>query len=758
MKTIDSEIEESLKNLNILLRKRQLQRKEILAAQKLHEEIQKLVKIKQFLDANGFIHINQVKEQNTPLIAAITQNNIEVVDLLLSHPKIKINQPNNLGRTPVWISAHQGKVEFLKKLSDRKADFRKADNGGKTPLFASMMNGFSRATAFIVHKLTGLSIYDDNEYGQLPVHALKNSAKTQEEFENIIKLFKENNIDIDAKNDNMQTALIAAANEDNLPLVKALIAQGADLTAVDRDNGTFLDALGKPNRSEILLFMKEKNMNTEWFENVDDVKRYGHILGIGTFLKLGHHLGLGGVIRVPIGKAHKTAPVYTEAWHRDQSFKTLMHEVKVYADNQTLPNDDFSRIEEALIISNHLITDQNTLNSYNDAYQSYVDGNPLILPVVTPSHGVGLALYKDKLIYTDRFLPTGGKVNECTKIFQLNNTSEAAIRDLITSLRNEVEGTTVTDKIRQYVDFEHPIIETGDRLQMHGTCTYSNPRSNIEGLLCVMQADRLNSNRDTIPIENIHSCRISAQQAYKDFNYKSRFRNVQSLMTKLSEAENQGEHDKANMYYDIVESYMKGHTSRFKNHGTDRANSLEMYQRLPPRLKKEFDRNNRFLARRLKGSTLYHRVHKVLKKNKKPLTNTILNEVLHQIKLQQATDQSPNLHQAVLETFKLIAESNPDLLKTLPQILNALKKDNALTVPDKKEILRHLHGESARAKSVVSTHRISKAPHEREKSSKQVAKKRTAQPLLFQELPPLPSLKGTVEEKPQWKSYKPKKS
>ncbi len=202
MKTIDDEITDKINELRKLQRKKALAAKEIAASQQLHLEIQRLTKIKEFLDSTGFSHVNHVVGIRTPLLEAITRNNHEVFDLLLAHPKININQHNNQGQTAVWQSAAQGKIAFLEKLARTKADFKKADYHGATPLLAAIRNKCFRAAAFIVHRLTGFSIYEDNDYGQLPVHAICQGHKTQAEYSDILQLFRNNNIDINAKNDN----------------------------------------------------------------------------------------------------------------------------------------------------------------------------------------------------------------------------------------------------------------------------------------------------------------------------------------------------------------------------------------------------------------------------------------------------------------------------------------------------------------------------------------------------------------------------
>lgn len=684
MKTIDEEIDELVKGLRKTLAKPNLSRQEVIWCQNRHTIIRKMYRIKQFLNQNGYTHVNQVLGHRTPLIDAIGDNNLEIFDLLLRHPKIKVNQTNDLGQTATWISAAQGKLPFLKRLATTKADFRKPDSGGTTPFFAALKNKFYEAAAFVVHKITGFSIYEDNQYGQLPVHALAKSRKPQAQLDELFKFFKSNNVSLDDCNDNMETPLMVAARVSNIDAIKALIDNGANVCAVNRDGSTFLEFVKKRHRQAVLDHMAKKQMNVNWYEDVKTVKEYGHVLGIGTFLQLGKKLGLGGVVNVPLGQDNQTAPVYTESWHRKDSYRALVDEVRKYIDTEGLANSHFNAIHDSLALANRLINSNDREAAINEGYAAYQANKPLILPVTIPGHGVGLAVYKDKLIYTDRFLTSGKKINECTKIFQLNDRSENAIRDLLSTFSATSDEETVMTKLQQYVNYDHPLLETGDKLQMHGTCSYSNPRSNIEGILCVMQADRLN--------RNLEACKLPARRAYRDFLFKGRFRKAQQLMDELNAAEKSGNIAKANMYYDIAEGYIRGHKSRTKNEGTDRKNAIEIYQRLPTRLKRKFNSRNPDMAHRLHRCLLYTKVRKLLPKSKRPVTNTLLHEILHQIKQQEHLGKSPNLSEAILNTYQLaISAGHKEALKETHHLVKLLSQDDSLPEIDFEEIFGTLN-------------------------------------------------------------------
>lgn len=689
MKSIDEEIFDQLNILERLCDKKAITKEESYEITKTREKIEKLCKIKIFLDKNGFKHVNDAKNNSTPLISAIKQSNMEIFDLLLRHPKIDVNQHNDKNETPVYICANEGKIEFLHKLAARNADFSKAN---ADLLYASAMSKISRAPAFITHKMTGLNIYDDSEYGVHPLHALCKSLRRDDETLEIFELMKNNNVDLNARDENMDTPLMAAARYGNLMAIKWLIENGADVTAVDRFNFTFLELVSKTvNRNAVLQILQDNNLNTNWFKDVDTVKEYGHVLGIGFFLKLGNSLGLGGIIPVPLGKKDETVSVYTEGWGGKKSRKALEIELKKYIERENLINTDFNVIHDAMNLLTSTQT-QSPGDRQEKWYAAYRENKPVVLPISTTGHGLGLAIYKDKLILTDRFLPTGGRIDECTKIFNLKSTDEATIKNLLSQFTQGSFDSIddITEVIQKVVDYDNPILLTGDKLQMHGTCSYSNPRSNVEGLLCVMQADRLSGSKEKILEKSVIACKQSAHDAYRKFLYSGRYHKARDLIKDMNDAENRGKIPRANMFYHIAESYIKSHQSLSKNDGTDWKNTQELYQGLPERLKKKFNAENPSLASKIESSLVSVRIQSLIEKNKNSKSNPkieIMSEILHQCKVQSEGPHPLDLSDAIKAVHQLSKNGGYESVfkEELPKVIALLEKDKKIPKIDLPE-------------------------------------------------------------------------
>ena len=78
----------------------------------------------------------------TGFFVACLSGNKEIVEYLISHPKINVNNENNDGRTPLWRACWYGKKEIVKiLLKDERVNVNKEDNDGWTPLWRACANG-----------------------------------------------------------------------------------------------------------------------------------------------------------------------------------------------------------------------------------------------------------------------------------------------------------------------------------------------------------------------------------------------------------------------------------------------------------------------------------------------------------------------------------------------------------------------------------------------------------------------------------------
>lgn len=579
--------------------------------------LNKLQALAEFLKRAGFSDINDYLEkiECTPLLVLVKtmpapkeENKEEIakrlamIDTLLSIPGLDIDKGDAHGRSPAWWAADDGQVVLLERFWKKGANLEKPDKDGKTPLFAAVKNKFFKAAAFILHKVTGYSIYEKETYGSHPIHQVcKKSSEKQAQNEAVLAKLHDNGVNINQRDANGKTPLHVAAETGNLQTIQWLIRHGADPAILDRDNDTFFEYLKPDKQVKLKDFLREHGISTTWRQDVNKVKEFGHVLGIGSFMKLGQKLGLGGIVQVPMTKG-RTVPVYTERWDSLSSYITITEDLKGHLGDN--PNDEalaaIRKAYQKTAFNISAIKERVNLHKYTDKISAdYNDDKPVVFSAGRPGHGVGLAIYKDKLIYTDRFYTSGKEAHECTKIYQLNSTSPATMQILFNYLYMGCDSQKQLESfLNKVCDLESPILQTGDKMQSHGTCSYSNPRSNIEGLLCVLRADQGNNSKQVDP-EAIIAQKEPARQAYKGFLYGSRKRKASELSDCLNQAFVAGDSAKADMYYDVIVNYLKGHRSKTKNDGTDWEMAKSLYSKMPEEYKTRLAKENSSLARPL---------------------------------------------------------------------------------------------------------------------------------------------------------------
>lgn len=83
---------------------------------------------------NHNIDINQIHNNMTPLMVAAKKNSEKIINILLSHPDIKINIQNNIGYTALHFACLYKYINIINILINNSANINIKNNRGNTPL------------------------------------------------------------------------------------------------------------------------------------------------------------------------------------------------------------------------------------------------------------------------------------------------------------------------------------------------------------------------------------------------------------------------------------------------------------------------------------------------------------------------------------------------------------------------------------------------------------------------------------------------
>ncbi|RDD34077.1 ankyrin repeat domain-containing protein [Wolbachia endosymbiont of Cylisticus convexus] len=192
------------------------------------------------------------------LHVAISSSNYDERDLCLDIVRCLINVPNagvNLqdyeNKTPLHYAERLKTVEVL--LTREDIDPLIKDDNGKTPFCYAKEENKSEIVKALI----------SNRYGVEKNNLLHLAAKKG--YGELLGEILEEGIEVDAINENGESAIYLAAKNRNLKIVKSLLKKGADATdvfqyAITTNNAKLIKLLSK--EKEIVLFGRQKNFPT----------------------------------------------------------------------------------------------------------------------------------------------------------------------------------------------------------------------------------------------------------------------------------------------------------------------------------------------------------------------------------------------------------------------------------------------------------------------------------------------------------------
>jgi len=173
-----------------------------------------------------YLILNTTNKHGQSLVYIATEKKmLKSLQILISNDAAVNDRNFEDGSTPLHLAAHDGKIDCLRLLLEKKALVNSQDFGKHTPLHRAVQNSKTECANLLISFHANVNA--KNRSGTTPLHVACFGGKCFE----ILKLLIDNGADVNAK-DNFQTApLHYAAHFAIVDFIQYLIDHGADVNA-----------------------------------------------------------------------------------------------------------------------------------------------------------------------------------------------------------------------------------------------------------------------------------------------------------------------------------------------------------------------------------------------------------------------------------------------------------------------------------------------------------------------------------------------
>jgi ankyrin repeat protein len=196
-------------------------------------QVARLYMMELLLDNDIDPNVQDIYEQ-TPLMIAAMHGKYEKVDMLLKHPKtkdiIECNLQDKNGKTALYYACERGYKDIANLLIPCSNIELSENKYGITPLYIASYRGFTNIVESLIEN-GGAEINYRNKSGDTPLNVAvrHNNTDTSE----LLMVYA----DLNFQDKNEQTALMVAAYQGNLQIVKSLLSYSATDVNLQSDNG-----------------------------------------------------------------------------------------------------------------------------------------------------------------------------------------------------------------------------------------------------------------------------------------------------------------------------------------------------------------------------------------------------------------------------------------------------------------------------------------------------------------------------------------
>lgn len=181
---------------------------------------------------SGLGNVNETGDLGTPLHAAASQGNVNIIKLLLDKGADIESAANAKGERPLFVAVTYHQAEAVRLLLQRGADVDARSGTGLTPLHRSVRLGLAEVAAILIDN--GADI--EAPLGKLQVRPL-HMASWYDRYD-AVKLLLERHANLEAVMTDGTTPLLAAAENGSPKLIELLLFHGAEVKVQLEDGST----------------------------------------------------------------------------------------------------------------------------------------------------------------------------------------------------------------------------------------------------------------------------------------------------------------------------------------------------------------------------------------------------------------------------------------------------------------------------------------------------------------------------------------
>ncbi len=185
------------------------------------------------LDQQIIIDVNLANVYgNTPLILAVRDNNMEIIEKLIEKGA-KVDQKNRNEVTALMVAVNNNYTDKAKFLLDHGADINTRDSDGESALIMAINRGNLPMIRWLVKEGADVNVVNRRGKGALFLAAYRD--------EDMVRFLINSGAEVDIADEHEETALMVATQKGKLEIARLLIDNGADVNKKNLLGGSALE-------------------------------------------------------------------------------------------------------------------------------------------------------------------------------------------------------------------------------------------------------------------------------------------------------------------------------------------------------------------------------------------------------------------------------------------------------------------------------------------------------------------------------------